>query len=60
MSAVEFFPPFNASLNALSGLLLFVAWRHIRAQPRERAAPFVTIRQSDAVAWWWRVALRTA
>jgi len=32
MSAVEFFPPLNASLNALSGILLLVAYRHIRAK----------------------------
>jgi uncharacterized membrane protein YozB (DUF420 family) len=37
MSAVEFFPPLNASLNALSGILLFIAWRHIRATPRRVA-----------------------
>jgi putative membrane protein len=37
MSAVEFFPPLNASLNALSGILLLVAWRHIRATPRRIA-----------------------
>jgi putative membrane protein len=37
MSAVEFFPPLNASLNALSGILLFIAWRHIRATPRRIA-----------------------
>ena len=37
MTAVEFFPPLNASLNALSGILLFVAWRHIRATPRRIA-----------------------
>lgn len=30
MSAVEFFPPLNASLNALSGLLLLTAYWHIR------------------------------
>lgn len=34
MSAVEFFPPLNASLNALSGVLLLVAYTHIRANPR--------------------------
>ena len=37
MSAVEFFPPLNASLNALSGVLLLIAWRHIRAEPRRIA-----------------------
>jgi hypothetical protein len=30
MSAVEFFPPLNASLNALSGILLLIAYWHIR------------------------------
>ena len=30
MSAVEFFPPLNASLNALSGILLLTAFWHIR------------------------------
>lgn len=32
MSAVEFFPPLNASLNALSGVLLLIAYWHIRAK----------------------------
>lgn len=32
MTAVEFFPAFNASLNALSGLLLLTAYVHIRAK----------------------------
>lgn len=32
MSAVEFFPPLNASLNALSGIFLVVAYRFIRAK----------------------------
>lgn len=32
MTAVQFFPPLNASLNALSGVLLLVAWWHIRAK----------------------------
>jgi len=32
MSAVEIFPAWNASLNALSGILLLVAYRHIRAK----------------------------
>jgi putative membrane protein len=27
---VQFFPPLNASLNALSGVLLLIAWVHIR------------------------------
>ena len=30
MAPVEFFPPLNASLNALSGILLFTAWRFIK------------------------------
>ncbi len=30
MTAVEFFPPLNASLNALSGVFLLIAYRHIR------------------------------
>jgi putative membrane protein len=29
MSAVQFFPPLNASLNALSGILLLIAFWHI-------------------------------
>ena len=37
MSAVEFFPPLNASLNALSGIFLLIAYRHIRATPRRIA-----------------------
>jgi putative membrane protein len=37
VSAVEFFPPLNASLNALSGILLLIAYRHIRATPRRIA-----------------------
>jgi putative membrane protein len=32
MSAVEVFPPLNASLNALSGILLLIAYRYIRAK----------------------------
>lgn len=32
MSAVEVFPPLNASLNALSGIFLLIAYRHIRAR----------------------------
>jgi uncharacterized membrane protein YozB (DUF420 family) len=32
MSAVEVFPPLNATLNALSGILLLIAYRHIRAK----------------------------
>lgn len=32
MTAVQFFPPLNASLNALSGVLLLVAYWHIRAK----------------------------
>jgi putative membrane protein len=32
MSAVEFFPPLNASLNALSGVFLLIAYWHIRAK----------------------------
>ena len=32
MTAVEFFPPLNASLNALSGILLLTAYVHIRAK----------------------------
>ena len=30
MTPVQFFPPLNASLNALSGLLVLIAWIHIR------------------------------
>jgi putative membrane protein len=30
MTPVEFFPPLNATLNAVSGVLLFTAWRFIR------------------------------
>lgn len=30
MTPVQFFPPLNASLNALSGILLFTAWIFIR------------------------------
>ena len=30
MTPVQFFPPLNASLNALSGVLLFTAWIFIR------------------------------
>jgi putative membrane protein len=30
MTAVQFFPPLNASLNALSGILLVIAYVHIR------------------------------
>jgi putative membrane protein len=30
MTAVEFFPPWNASLNALSGIFLLIAYRYIR------------------------------
>ena len=30
MTAVQFFPPLNASLNALSGILLVIAYIHIR------------------------------
>ena len=37
MSAVDFFPPLNASLNALSGIFLLIAYRHIRATPRRIA-----------------------
>lgn len=32
MSAVEVFPPLNATLNALSGILLLIAYRYIRAK----------------------------
>lgn len=32
MTAVEFFPPLNASLNALSGILLVIAYVHIRGK----------------------------
>jgi len=32
MSAVEVFPPLNATLNALSGILLLIAYWHIRAR----------------------------
>ncbi|HET8774186.1 MAG TPA: DUF420 domain-containing protein [Thermoanaerobaculia bacterium] len=32
MSAVDFFPPLNASLNALSGILLLIGYWHIRAK----------------------------
>jgi putative membrane protein len=32
MSPVEVFPPLNASLNALSGVLLVIAYVHIRAK----------------------------
>jgi uncharacterized membrane protein YozB (DUF420 family) len=32
MSAVEIFPPLNASLNALSGVFLVIAYVHIRAK----------------------------
>ena len=32
MSAVEVFPPLNATLNALSGILLLIAYRSIRAK----------------------------
>jgi putative membrane protein len=30
MTAVQFFPPLNASLNALSGILLLLGYMHIR------------------------------
>lgn len=30
MTAVDVFPPLNASLNALSGIFLVIAYRHIR------------------------------
>ena len=33
MSAVEFFPPLNATLNALSGVFLLIAYRYIRSTP---------------------------
>ncbi len=32
MSAVDVFPPLNATLNALSGILLLIAYWHIRAR----------------------------
>ena len=31
-SLVPYFPAWNASLNALSGILLFIAWRFIKAR----------------------------
>jgi uncharacterized membrane protein YozB (DUF420 family) len=37
MSAVEIFPPLNASLNALSGVFLLIAYRYIRSKPRRIA-----------------------
>jgi len=38
MTAVQFFPPLNASLNALSGVLLLIAYVYIRRRniPRHR------------------------
>ncbi len=41
MDPVQFFPPLNASLNALSGILLFTAWRHIRAKRVEAHRRFM-------------------
>ena len=32
---MEFFPPLNASLNALSGVFLLVAYAYIRRRPRD-------------------------
>jgi len=32
MTAVQFFPPLNASLNALSGVFLLIAFRYIKAR----------------------------
>lgn len=32
MTAMQFFPPLNATLNALSGILLVIAYMHIRAK----------------------------
>lgn len=32
MTAVEFFPPLNASLNALSGIFLLIGFRYIKAR----------------------------
>ena len=31
MTAVQFFPPLNASLNALSGILLLITFRYVKA-----------------------------
>jgi putative membrane protein len=36
MTAVEFFPPWNASLNALSGILLLIAYVYIRRRNIQR------------------------
>jgi uncharacterized membrane protein YozB (DUF420 family) len=38
MTAVEFFPPWNASLNALSGVFLLIAYAYIRKRniPKHR------------------------
>ncbi|MGN6185554.1 MAG: DUF420 domain-containing protein [Thermoanaerobaculia bacterium] len=33
MTAVEFFPPLNATLNALSGIFLLIAYSFIRRRP---------------------------
>lgn len=51
MSAVEFFPPLNASLNALSGVFLVIAYVYIRRRDIDQHRRFMLAACTTSVAF---------